>query len=403
MGIENIKVVIGANFGDEGKGLMTDYYCSQLESPLNVRFNGGAQAGHTVVNPDGKRHIFHSVGAGSFNPNTSTYLSSTFLISPIELRAEMEALRDMGLNPHVIVSDNCRLVLPPDCFINMALERSRGEARHGSCGMGIWEAVLRNGYRRLSFSEAINHLVDFTDFIHSTYDKYWEDILNKYEIDTGKQNVADVISLMHDNSILEAFKSDLLWVADNCEISSDTVLLRYKNIVFEGAQGLILDRGNKLFWPNLSASNTGLRNVQKILANIGYNGSADIETCYTTRSYFTRHGAGRFISECEKAQLGSHIYDYTNITNEFQGSLRFGLFDLGTFRYFVSQDIKQFDIGGRKVISVTHLDQTNGMIPAYKTGGKCLELSTDDLSKYSGLAVRYTSYGETREDIRGGA
>ena len=82
--MKNVRIVIGANFGDEGKGLMTDYFCSQApptEGVLNVRFNGGAQAGHTVVAPDGRRHIFGHLGAGSFLPNVATYLTSDFIIN----------------------------------------------------------------------------------------------------------------------------------------------------------------------------------------------------------------------------------------------------------------------------------------------------------------------------------
>lgn len=78
---KQIKVVIGANFGDEGKGLMTDYFCNKLSadgSVLNIRHNGGAQAGHTVVTPDDKRHVFSHFGAGSFNSHVATYLSEDY-------------------------------------------------------------------------------------------------------------------------------------------------------------------------------------------------------------------------------------------------------------------------------------------------------------------------------------
>ena len=64
--MKNIKVVIGANFGDEGKGLMTDYFASKSNKSLVVRFNGGGQAGHTVTTKDGRRHVFHHFGSGIF-------------------------------------------------------------------------------------------------------------------------------------------------------------------------------------------------------------------------------------------------------------------------------------------------------------------------------------------------
>src|SRR5580698_7114906 len=73
--------VIGANFGDEGKGLITDFLCSQLDDCLVVRFNGGAQAGHTVVTLRG-RHVFHHFGSGTFN-DSPTFLSRFFVVNPL--------------------------------------------------------------------------------------------------------------------------------------------------------------------------------------------------------------------------------------------------------------------------------------------------------------------------------
>ena len=69
--------VIGANYGDEGKGLITDYLCRQVENPLVIRFNGGAQAGHTVTTPEGIRHIFSHFGSGTLAG--ASYLSFEIL------------------------------------------------------------------------------------------------------------------------------------------------------------------------------------------------------------------------------------------------------------------------------------------------------------------------------------
>ena len=81
--MKDVKVVIGANFGSEGKGLMTDYFCDKApynRQVLNVRFNGGSQAGHTVVTPEGDKHVFSHFGAGTFNENvTSQELQEYFI------------------------------------------------------------------------------------------------------------------------------------------------------------------------------------------------------------------------------------------------------------------------------------------------------------------------------------
>lgn len=85
--MKEVKVIIGANFGDEGKGLMTDYFCNKCDNPIVVRFNSGAQAGHTVVTPDGNRHVFGHFGSGTFN-NTPTFLSKYFVVNPLSFLKE---------------------------------------------------------------------------------------------------------------------------------------------------------------------------------------------------------------------------------------------------------------------------------------------------------------------------
>src|SRR4051812_30640034 len=88
-----VSAVIGANYGDEGKGLVTDYLAEEGEGAVVVRFNGGAQAGHTVVTPEGKRHVFHHFGSGTFR-KARTHLSRFFISNPALFRPEFEALAD---------------------------------------------------------------------------------------------------------------------------------------------------------------------------------------------------------------------------------------------------------------------------------------------------------------------
>ena len=85
--MKNIKVVIGANYGDEGKGLMTDYFSAALKDAIVVRFNGGGQAGHTVTTEDGKRHVFGNICSGSF-VGLPSYFSSYFVVNPITFNKE---------------------------------------------------------------------------------------------------------------------------------------------------------------------------------------------------------------------------------------------------------------------------------------------------------------------------
>lgn len=139
----NIKIVCGANFGDEGKGLMTDYFCHQAtskgENCIVVMSNGGAQRGHTVVTPDGIKHIFKHFGAGTF-AGAATYCPEEFIINPMTFRKEYD---ELGYLPRTYIHRNCKWTTPYDMFINQIVEETRDNKRHGSCGMGIWETICR--------------------------------------------------------------------------------------------------------------------------------------------------------------------------------------------------------------------------------------------------------------------
>ena len=107
--MKNVKVVIGANFGDEGKGLMTDYFAAQsVGSCLVVLHNGGAQRGHTVVTPEGFRHVFHHFGCGTF-AGADTYCAEEFVVNPALFREEYEKLAKHGHIHNFYINPKCNL------------------------------------------------------------------------------------------------------------------------------------------------------------------------------------------------------------------------------------------------------------------------------------------------------
>jgi len=85
--MKNIKIVIGSNFGDEGKGLITDYFANQYPNGIVVRFNGGVQASHTVITPNSIRHMFSHFGSGTLS-GLPTHLSEFFIANPIIFKKE---------------------------------------------------------------------------------------------------------------------------------------------------------------------------------------------------------------------------------------------------------------------------------------------------------------------------
>src|SRR5262249_12200450 len=142
-------VIIGANLGDEGKGLLTDFHAAAAPGALIVRFNGGAQAGHTVVTPDARRHVFSHFGSGSF-AGAATYLSRFFVSHPTLFLRERAQLAALGLAPTVHVDPRSPITTPYDMLINQAVETARAGARHGSCGIGFGETIQRGLAPRLA-------------------------------------------------------------------------------------------------------------------------------------------------------------------------------------------------------------------------------------------------------------
>src|ERR1700683_2709429 len=141
------RIVCGLGFGDEGKGSVTDYLCSQDSAdPAHavVRFNGGAQAAHNVVTADGRQHTFAQFGAATFPPGVRTYLSRFALVDPLALAGEAAHLASVGVTDAldlVTVDVDALLTTPDHQAANRARELARGGGRHGSCGMGIGETA----------------------------------------------------------------------------------------------------------------------------------------------------------------------------------------------------------------------------------------------------------------------
>ena len=393
---KDIRVVIGANFGDEGKGLMTDYFCSMLsknDKVLNIRYNGTCQAGHTVVKGK-KRHVFSHFGAGSFNTNAVTFLTSDFYVNPILFNKEYDELVELGINPIIIVDPNAPVVTFYDMLYNRVIESSRGENRHGSCGMGLWEALLRGradyiltvddlkkGPRKLA-----NKLLEIRNIYFA--EKFKNDGII---FDSSVDDVDWFDESIIDNYILEAKKMLERIIIEN----EKSVLNRFNKVVFEGAQGLLLDWMNREYMPYLTASRTGLFNVNRLLKLI--DSEYCVEVCYVTRSYFTRHGVGLFKTEVEnKEKLGIFENDKTNHLNPWQGVFRYGYFDLDLFRNTIEKDLKDLESENiRKSICITHLDETNGYI---MTENK-ISL-TDFMALFAPNFDFYHSYSEDSKNVK---
>lgn len=377
-----VKVVVGANWGDEGKGLATHYFARNAlknnKKCLNVLYNGGSQRGHTV-DFHNNRVVFHHLGSGTLD-NAQTYFDQDFIINPMTFIKEWDKLKSissMSLLPPIINS-NCRVTTPYDMFINQIVEteRSKTDSKHGSCGQGIWETVKRyaDSKYRLTWKE----MIDLDD---SELTLYLSNIA--YEYIPNKLQEYGIVSISEQyKKLIESYKlakhyvNDLRCMSQLCSVNEfENLVEDYNSIVFEGGQGLALDENNKSEYPHVTASSTGscvpIMRIDKLPEEI--TKKCNIEVCYVTRSYFTRHGEGSFPSECSKEEINPDIVDLTNKPNEWQGSIRYGKFDKKSFMTRCLFDIcdsnnERYIIGSDNFVSIkrscmiTHLNYTNGEI-----------------------------------------
>jgi adenylosuccinate synthase len=327
-----MHAVIGAQYGDEGKGLLTHHLSN--ESTLVVRFNGGAQAGHTVIADDGRRHVFHHVGAGAFR-GAETLLSRFFLVNPVMYRPEAEDLIKLDVDPHVNVDHRALVSTPFDMILNQYAESSR-YIKHGSCGLGINETVERsNSYPiPVSLLQTRYRLVDRLQEIRH---KWMPTRCFKLGIPVPKTD-----------GFIERFLEDVDYFLDSSRLVEDKEYIEdAERVVFEGAQGLRLDEYAPGY-PHVTRSRTGMTNVMSLT-------SEEVNVHYVTRSYVTRHGAGPLGGELETPP--PHWVDHTNLEHPWQGKIRFAELNSFDLWWFIKEDRRNHKFNSDLVI--THCDQHN--------------------------------------------
>ena len=351
-------VVIGAGYGDEGKGLMTDFLVEQADEPtMVIRFNGGAQAGHTVVRDD-CRHVFGHFGSGSLQ-GAPTYLSKFFVVNPLLYAKEQTELVNKGVAiPEVFIEQDALLTTPYDMLMNQILETARDANRHGSCGVGFGETIER--FVRQPESAITAGLLGNYAEVKRRALMARDLVLARLELQLGKQQLnkasEQLMNLLHSEDLLTNFLHNADYVysfARVCNGWLTSAAAQKMHWVFEGAQGLKLDMDYGQF-PYVTRSNTGLQNVAHLLQGI----EREVNVHYMTRAYKTRHGAGPLAHEGKPLPK---VVDLTNFTNAFQGSLRFAPLDVDKLLSDITCDVLNHGRGlnAKHNLCVTCMDQLN--------------------------------------------
>ena len=320
-----VKFVIGANYGDEGKGLVSAKYAynafKEDKGCLTILYNGGPQRGHTVEDMTGFRHVYHHLAAGS-TWGSDTYFHPDFMINPMTFVPEYDDIHGKCPLFDVFVDRKCKLITPYDMMANQLKETGRGDKRHGSCGMGIYETWQRS------------HDLFDTSIVHGCYADFsqQEDRIKIKAFLTNVRRYYEALGVRFDSfpgidfeGLEEHYINDFYKMVDCCEQVDNPLDLfdRYDTIIYEGGQGLALSMTNEDDFPYLTPSVTGARKMIMHVHNY-FGIDADVDMTYVTRSYITRHGNGPMDGIDAKVALE---VDATNQPNPWQGTLRFAYFD----------------------------------------------------------------------------
>lgn len=414
----DIDVVIGANYGDEGKGRIVDHLAHETTAAgrksLVVLHNGGPQHGHTVVTPEGYHHVFKHIGAGAF-AGADTFLAGTFLVNPMELHRELDELDQLGigLKHKIYISTNCRLTTHMDMMANQIREqwRESNGYRYGSCGMGIWETILRNrpfsGYGYgvpWKISDSLEF--DTTSWEFKTSVERLQDMLNRIRDYYLKSRFSDLAlsnlpnnwgDLFNSESMDLHYMDDFLWMVQDPRIEILTpyravdVWQSYDQAIFETGQGLLLDGKLVTDQCHNTPSNTDSTNAMNLVHRLICMGFVPrVNLTYVTRSYLTRHGNGIFFTECSKDELSTQIGygGETNQENPFQGHLRYAPLNLESLLKRLNNDHERWSIPVTTRLAITHMDEmANGVITKFPSTG----IQLDSI---------ITTWGPTRESTK---
>ena len=342
-------IVVGLAFGDEGKGAWVDHLVRKHGIKYVVRFNGGAQALHHVVTPQGGVHPFAQFGSGMFVPETRTVLSRFMLVEPEALMKEAHMLQNQGVhNPlrRMIVSEDAPIITPFNRLLNRIQEIARAGSRHGSCGFGIGltqQDVETLGAQAL-YARDLAGCGSREKLLRLQEIKLEEAKL--FCNDTNRDLVAGLAKTDVDYYVrLFNFFASSVQVVSEEQIQA---ILRQNDTIFEGAQGVLLDQEYG-FFPHCTRSTTTFKNAITLLDEAGFSGNTT--RVGLLRGYGTRHGAGPFVTEDPDLKLPA----CHNQTNDWQGTFRIGWFDAVAARYALEL------VGSVDTLAITNLDRLSGL------------------------------------------
>src|SRR5262245_1991257 len=273
-------LVAGLGYGDEGKGATVDYLSRALPVHTVVRYNGGAQAAHNVVTAGGRHHTFAQFGSGSLVAGVRTYLSRFVAIDPPALLREGMYLHALGVADifaRTAVDARCPVITPFQRAANRLRELARGGGRHGSCGVGFGETVSDH----LKYGAAVVLAGDLgkpavarakLEFLRETKAADIRALGGRLP---DRPETARELRVLREPGVVGRILADYACFAERVPVVAEghlaALLALPGSVVFEGAQGVLLDEWYG-FHPYTTWSTTTFANAENLLAENGFAG-----------------------------------------------------------------------------------------------------------------------------------
>jgi len=380
-----VLVVVGAQWGDEGKGKVTDLLCEQAD--VVVRYQGGNNAGHTVENLLGK-FALHLVPSGIFNPNILSVIGNGVVVDPTVLRQEIDDLESRNVNIRGLrISGNAHLIMPWHIMLDHVQEARLGKGKIGTTGRGIGPCYSDRAARQGVRMQDVIDPAGFRKKVMSTMQAKAEVMAKAYDQDvSGLEAECD--------KYIEAAESLRSYIEDTSLLLWNA-LRENKRVLLEGAQGTMLDLDHGTY-PFVTSSNpvAGYASVGSGIGPIEFS-----EVWGITKAYTTRVGEGPFPTE-----LSDEIGDcLRGVGNEFGTTTgrprRCGWLDLVALRYAAR-------INGFTGLCITKLDvldelDTIKVCTGYKYKDEILEELPPSQAVFNEVEPVYEELPGWKSDISG--
>ena len=379
-----VAIVVGTQWGDEGKGKIVDFYAEQAD--VIIRYCGGANAGHTIVS-GGKKFKFHHIPSGVLYPDKINIIGNGTVIDPKKLLEEIEGVKAAGYVPNIAISPRAHVVFPYHFILDGAEEEKKGGLAAGTTKRGIGPCYSDKAAR---FGIRIGELLDseyFKQKLHTMHTIKSKIITGVYGLELAKseQQIFDEYS--------DYAKRLSPYIKDTTEITA-SALAKKKKILLEGAQATMLDIDHGMY-PFGTSSNTTAGGA---CTGSGIGPTAVNEVVGVVKCYTSRVGAGPLPTELFDA-VGNSIREKGGEYGTTTGRpRRIGWLDLTTLRYATL-------VNGLTGIAFTRLDTLSGqktvkICTHYELNGKKLLMppaSYKDIEKCKPVYKEFAGWADCGE------